>query len=98
VPAADIRFVSGAVVPVLRQMQQAAAGKNVWIVGGGELAAQFHDARLLDELNVTYAPAILGAGAPLFPRRLTYPRLKLLEARSYGGVFVQARYSIDKSE
>lgn len=98
VPAADIRFVSGAVPPALRQMQQAAAGKDVWIVGGGELAAQFHDAGLLDELNVTYAPAILGAGAPLFPRVLTYPRLKLLEARSYGGVFVQARYSVDNAE
>lgn len=98
VPGADIRFVSGSVAAVFEEMRQAAGGKNVWVVGGGELAAQFHDAGLLDELNITFAPAMLGAGAPLFPRSLMHPRLQLVEASSYGGVFVQARYSIGKAE
>ncbi len=94
VPGADVRFASGDVAPVHREMLAAAGGRNVWIVGGGELAARFHDAGLLDELNVTYAPATLGAGAPLFPRSLAYPQLKLIGAREYGGVFVQARYEV----
>ncbi len=50
-------------------MTAAAGGKNVWVVGGGDLAAQFADAGLLDEVLVTIAPVTLGAGAPLFPRR-----------------------------
>lgn len=94
VPGADVRFVSGDVAPVHREMLAAAAGKDVWIVGGGELAARFHDAGLLDELNVTFAPATLGAGTPLFPRALAYPRLQLIGAREYSGVFVQARYAV----
>lgn len=94
VPGAQLRFASGAVLPAHAEMLAAAAGKDVWIVGGGELAAQFFDAGLLDEITVTYAPALLGAGAPLFPRQLVHPRLRFLESRSYGDVFVQSRYRI----
>ncbi|MFW3615617.1 dihydrofolate reductase family protein [Billgrantia antri] len=46
---ADIRFVQGSVAPVHAEMVQAAGGKNLWVVGGGDLAGQFHDAGLLDE-------------------------------------------------
>ncbi len=94
VAGANVRFANGAVAPVLVEMKLAAAGKNIWIVGGGELAGQFHDAGLLDELNITYAPALLGAGSPLFPRELAYPQLALLSSNSYGGVFVQVRYGV----
>jgi dihydrofolate reductase len=64
-PGADIRFVRGDVRPVHQAMVVAAAGKNVWIVGGGELAGQFHDQRLLDELFVQVGSVTLGAGKPL---------------------------------
>jgi dihydrofolate reductase len=50
--------------------EAAAAGRDVWLVGGGDLVGQFADAGLLDELYVQYAPVTLGAGAPLLPRRL----------------------------
>jgi dihydrofolate reductase len=52
IPGADIRFVRGDVRPVHQTMVAAAGSKNVWIVGGGELAGQFHDHGLLDELFV----------------------------------------------
>jgi dihydrofolate reductase len=42
-PDVDIRFVRGDVRPVHGQMVKAAGGRNVWIVGGGELAGRFHD-------------------------------------------------------
>lgn len=96
VPGADVTFVAGAVAPVHAEMLRVAGGKNVWIAGGGELAGQFHDAGLLDELNVTYAPVALGAGAPLFPRHLAFPDLELLDSSSYGGVFVQVRYGVKR--
>ena len=49
IEGADLRFVRGDVWPVHAAMQVAAAGRNIWIVGGGELAGQFHDAGLLDD-------------------------------------------------
>src|SRR5690606_25106971 len=52
VPGADVRFVRGDVRPVHEQMVAAAGGKNVWLVGGGELVGQFHDHGLVDELIV----------------------------------------------
>lgn len=69
-PGADVRITGDDVAAVHAQMVEAAAGKDVWLVGGGELVGQFADRGLLDEVWVQYAPVVLGAGAPLLPRRL----------------------------
>ncbi len=66
----DVRVVQGPVGPPHAQMLAAAGGRGVWVVGGGDLAGQFADAGLLDELWVQYAPVTLGAGAPLLPRHV----------------------------
>ena len=90
VSGADIEFVSGDVAPVHEKMVEAAAGKNVWIVGGGDLVGQFADQGLLDEVIVSIAPVTLGAGAPLLARRL---ELRLEEV-GRNGDFVSARFSV----
>ncbi|MFM2056920.1 MAG: hypothetical protein RLY71_1305 [Pseudomonadota bacterium] len=94
VAGADIRFVRGDVRPVHAAMQQAAGGHNLWIVGGGDLAGQFHDAGLLDELIVQVGSVTLGRGKPLFPRRLTDPPLTLLSVRQVGSGFAELRYRV----
>ena len=76
VPGVDIRFVQGDVAPVHRDLLAAAAGRNVWLVGGGGLVGAFHDAGLLDEVRLQLAPVTLGAGAPLLPRRIEGLRLR----------------------
>lgn len=96
IPGADIRFVRGDVRPVHAAMVQAANGKNVWLVGGGELVGQFHDHGLLDELVVTIGSVTLGAGAPLLPRAITTPPLVLESARALPPGFVQVRYRVGK--
>ena len=70
VPDARIEFTSADVATVHAEMVAAAGDRNVWIVGGGDLAGQFADAGLLDEVLVMIAPVTLGAGAPLLPRRI----------------------------
>ncbi len=92
----DIRFVSGDVAPVHAEMVEAAAGKNVWLVGGGDLVGQFHDQGLLDELIIGVAPVFLGAGAPLLPRMITKPQLRLTEVIQYGEVFASLRYQVQR--
>ncbi len=91
VPAgADVRFAVGGVGPVHARMTAAAGGRDVWIVGGGDLAGQFADAGLLDEVWVQYAPVTLGDGAPLLPRELD---LELVDvARNRG--FLCGRYRV----
>nr|WP_315204853.1 dihydrofolate reductase family protein [uncultured Albidiferax sp.] len=98
VPGADVRFVSGDVRPVHAEMQRAAGPKNIWIVGGGDLAGQFFDAGLLDELIVQVGSVTLGQGKPLFPRRLTTPPLQLTSARQIGSGFAELRYAVPNSQ
>jgi dihydrofolate reductase len=89
-PGADVRFTHDDVRTVHEQMTTAAGGRDVWLVGGGELVGQFADAGLLDELAVAYAPVTLGAGAPLLPRRI---ELRLTEL-ARNGEFATARYDV----
>ena len=63
--------MSGEPKGVYDEITAAAGDRNIWMVGGGDLAAQLAEAGLLDELMVSIAPVTLGAGRPLFPRR--YP-------------------------
>jgi dihydrofolate reductase len=98
VPGADIRFVAGEVAPVHRAMAEAAGGRNVWIVGGGELAGRFHDAGLLDELIVQVTAVTLGQGKPLLPRRIALPPLQLESVQRFGAAFVELRYRIPRQE
>jgi dihydrofolate reductase len=90
VPAARIEFTSADVATVHQAMVAAAGGRNVWLVGGGDLVGQFAHAGLLDEVIVTIAPVTLGAGAPLLPRRIELR----LEETGRNGDFVCARYTV----
>ncbi len=77
IPGADLTFVRDDVENVHKRMVQVAGDKNVWIVGGGDLAGQFADRGLLDEIHLQLAPVTLGRGAPLLPRQLLSSDLSL---------------------
>jgi len=94
VSGADIRFARNDVRPVHRLMREAANGRNLWLVGGGDLVGQFHDAGLLDEIIVQIGSVTLGAGKPLLPREITSPPLKLLSVRQVGEGFAELRYEV----
>ena len=56
------------------RLVEAAAGKDVWVMGGGDLAGQFADRGLLDYVWIHQCPVVLGSGRPLLPRRLRLRR------------------------
>ena len=64
------RFDRDDVRRVHAEMTEAADGKDLWVVGGGELVGQLHDAGLLDEVWIQYAPVTIGSGAPVLPRHV----------------------------
>jgi dihydrofolate reductase len=96
VDGADIRLRSGEVGHSWDEIQASAAGRDVWVVGGGDLVGQFADADLLDEIRVSIAPVTLGSGRPLLPRRLESDRLQLESATS-AGQFAELVYSVRRS-
>ncbi|WP_404439027.1 dihydrofolate reductase family protein [Microbacterium aerolatum] len=84
VPAgADVRLTHDEVPDVHAAMTEAAGGKDLWIVGGGDLAGQFADAGLLDEVWLQYAPVTLGAGSPVLPRTLDLELLDVARNRAF---------------
>lgn len=94
IPGANLCFARGDVRPVHSAMRAAAGGRNIWVVGGGDLAGQFYDAGLLDEVIVQVGSVTLGKGKPLFPRRLTSPPLALVSVRQVGTGFAELHYHV----
>lgn len=91
---ADIRFAAAdddaAVRAVHAQMVEAAGDKDVWVVGGGGLAADFARLGLLDEISLAIAPVTLGSGRPLLPQPFDLELIELDRNRA----FVVARYRV----
>ncbi len=85
-----ITLTQDPVADVHAQMAAAAGDQDLWVVGGGDLACQFAELGLLDELMLSIAPVTLGSGRPLFPRPFD---LRLVE-HARNGAFLCARYEV----
>ena len=90
--ASGLRFASGSVVELHDEMVAAAAGRDLWVVGGGALASDYVAAGLLDVVRVTVVPTILGAGLPLFAEPV--PPMRLLGTTPFANGMVELRYEI----
>jgi dihydrofolate reductase len=94
---ADIRFVRGPVEQHLPAIRAAAGDRDIWVVGGGDLAGQFLDVGALDRIALSVAPVALEGGAPLFPRRVESDRLRLVSAEAHGQ-FARLVYDVTPAE
>jgi dihydrofolate reductase len=90
----DVRIVSAKVRDLYDEMIAAAGDRHLWVVGGGNVASQFADEGLLDELLVTVVPVVLGEGKPLFDRRLPGGAMQLTGTRCFDSGMVELRYEI----
>ncbi|MFT8396132.1 dihydrofolate reductase family protein [Propionibacterium sp.] len=91
---ANVSLVHGDVHEAFPRIAASAKEKDIWVVGGGDVAGQFADAELLDEVWVQYAPVTLGAGQPLLPRSL---QLELV-ATARNRDFVCTRYRVTRAD
>jgi dihydrofolate reductase len=92
----DVRFADGDVGDLCGQMLDAAGGRDLWVVGGGDIASQFADRGLLDELILTVVPVVLGEGKQLFDRRLPGGPMQLLGTRAFDTGMVELRYALER--
>lgn len=77
-------FVADRIETVLEQAKDAARGRDVWLAGGASVANQYLAARLVDEIDISIAPLILGGGARLLDG-LEQGTLKLHQIRAVEG-------------
>jgi dihydrofolate reductase len=90
----DVRIGPARVPDICDELSAAAGERDVWVVGGGNVASQFADEGLLDELLVTVVPVVLGTGKPLFDRRLPGGPMQLTGTHTWDTGMVELRYEI----
>jgi dihydrofolate reductase len=69
-------------------------GKDIWLCGGGNLARQLLDRKLVDEIALSVIPILLGDGIPLFQKPYPQIDLQLIECQKYKSGLVGLRYSV----
>ena len=88
-----VEFVSddvGSFVARLREQP----GKDIWLMGGGDLIASFLDAQAIDEFVVSVVPVFIGDGIPLIARRHREVPLELHDVRRFDDGLVQLHYMV----
>lgn len=93
----EIRVVDAKIPDLIDEMLAAAGERDLWVVGGGNVASQFADHDLLDRVEVTIVPVVLGQGKPLFDRRLPGGAMQLIGARTFSSGMVGLTYEVRRS-
>ena len=73
-------------------------GRDLWLLGGGEIVRAFLDAALVDEIVLAIHPIVLGRGIPLFPEGTRRTALRLTGSRAYDSGLVMLTYAVGKGE
>jgi dihydrofolate reductase len=92
-----VEFVNEAIGPFLSRLREQ-AGKNIWLMGGGEIIASFLDAQAIDEFVISVAPVFIGEGIPLIARRHRHVPLELRSAERFDDGLVQLHYRVQYSQ
>lgn len=96
IPGVDLQFVQGDVRLAHEALRAAAGGKNIWVVDS-DLAGQFHQAGLLDEMIVQVGEAALAKGKPPILRKFKMPVPVLQSARKTDAGVVELRYHVPRT-
>jgi dihydrofolate reductase len=67
-------------------------GKNIWLIGGGELMREFLKEDLVDELYLGIRPVLIGEGIPLFAAGFPQREFTLVESKTYSGGLIALKY------
>jgi dihydrofolate reductase len=96
-PPADVppgvEFVNDAIGPFVNRLR-ALPGKDIWLMGGGELIASFLDEQAIDDFVISVAPVFIGDGIPLIARRHRHVHLDLDSVESFEDGLVQLHYRV----
>lgn len=71
-------------------------GKDICLMGGGDLAKTFFEAGLIDEIGFNIHPVLLGAGIPLFYEMNRQIDLELIDAQKFKNGCVYVSYRVKK--
>ncbi len=88
----DIRFITENIVETVSGLREK-EGKDIWLIGGGEIISMLLDADLVDELQIFHMPVMLGDGIRLFPpNKFKEAQWDLIESKAYDNGVLEAKY------
>lgn len=90
---AGVQFVRESVRTFAERIRKQ-AGKNIWMMGGGEIIGSFLDEDAIDEFVITVVPMFIGEGIPLIAPRHREVRLRLLSLQRFPDGVVQLHYAV----
>src|SRR5580765_2867227 len=88
---AGVEWINGGIGPLMSRLREQ-PGKDIWLMGGGDIIASFLDERAIDEFVISVAPVFIGDGIPLLARRHRHVLLDLLSSERFEDGLVQLRY------
>jgi dihydrofolate reductase len=89
-----VEFVSAPIGPFVRELREQ-PGKDIWLMGGGEIIASFLDEQSIDEFVISVVPVFIGDGIPLLARRHRHVSLALLSVERFDDGLVQLHYHVE---
>lgn len=92
-PAEQVYFITDHVTDNVNKLKEL-TGKDIWLVGGGELVSMLLDANLIDEMHLCYLPIVLGQGISLFPNKPKETIWKLVSSKSFLSGVISITYTM----
>lgn len=89
----SVEFVNDAIGSFVTRLR-AQPGKDIWLMGGGEIIAAFLDAKAIDEFVISIVPVFIGDGIPLIARKHRHIPLELISSQRFDDGVVQSRYAV----
>src|SRR5437016_10946850 len=93
---ASVQFVTEPIRAFAERLRKQ-AGKNIWMMGGGEIIGAFLDEDAIDEFIITVVPTFIGEGVPLMAPRHREVPLRLLFLQQFPDGVVQLHYHVQQS-
>ncbi len=92
-PEDDFKVVSENAGAFVRELKSE-PGKDIWLMGGGELAGSLLTEGVVDELSLNIHPVLLGQGIPLFQGVTRQLNLELVSTKAHPNGCVQVEYLV----
>jgi dihydrofolate reductase len=89
----DIRFIAENPIPCIRDIKNK-NGRDIWVIGGGELISSLLKHNLIDEIILLYIPTLISDGVPLFSNNYEESQWSLLDCHFYENGIIKVRYAL----